>query len=368
MIRVLQILPRVPPAVCGIGDYAWGIARKLRVEHGIHSSFLAAGTTWTQPVGETEFPVFRLPELSARALVEFVEARKDEFQAVVLHMSPYGYQKRAVPFWLASGWRQLSQKPGCPRLITMFHELYASGSMRSSAFWLQPLQKWALRTVARASDGLRTNRQGYADWLQGISGLKTAQVEVMPVFSNFGELNQLVPLKNRPDGMIMFASGIHGGADVSSSLKTAALLARRFELSVLHVIGGVRPQAELIEGVRLKFQAHLPGAEASELLAGCRMAYSAYNPEFLAKSTFFASFAAHGLPVITLGKQPVLPDGLRDGVNVLHASSCGANGALAPEILQEIAGNLHVWYCKHSLTENASSYARDITGRRARLK
>ena len=62
MIRVLQILPRVPPAVCGIGDYAWGIARKLRNEHGIHSSFLAAGTTWTQPVGETEFPVFRLPE------------------------------------------------------------------------------------------------------------------------------------------------------------------------------------------------------------------------------------------------------------------------------------------------------------------
>lgn len=56
MKRVLHVVPRVPPAVCGIGDYAWLLAQALRDGHDIHSSFLSAGTNWTPPQGETEFP------------------------------------------------------------------------------------------------------------------------------------------------------------------------------------------------------------------------------------------------------------------------------------------------------------------------
>lgn len=360
MIRVLQILPRVPPAVCGIGDYAWGIARKLRDEHGIHSSFLAAGTTWTQPVGETEFPVFRLPELSAKALVEFVAARKDGFQAVVLHLSPYGYQKRAVPFWLASGWRQLSRLPGRPRLITMFHELYASGSMRSSAFWLQPLQKWVLRTVARASDGLRTNRQGYADWLQGISGLKTTQVEVMPVYSNFGEPEVLPSWNEREAAMALFCWGIHSGESLEAVVRKAAAHCQRFGLRRLHLMGCKQepePDQAQVEYVRHGF---LEAAALSRLLLSCRMAYTAYSPLHLGKSTLVAAFAAHGLVMITQGKSAALPDGLNDGLNVLNESSLEGHLMQAAEPMAGIGASLRRWYDQHSLDQNAQSYASQI--------
>jgi hypothetical protein len=362
MIRVLQILPRVPPAVCGIGDYAWRIARKLRDEHGIHCSFLAAGTTWTQPVGETEFPVFRLPELSAKALVDFVEARKDEFQAVVLHLSPYGYQKRAVPFWLASGWRQLSQKPGRPRLITMFHELYASGSLRSSAFWLQPLQKWVLRTVARASDGLRTNRQGYADWLQGISGLKTAQVEVMPVYSNFGEPEVLPSWNEREAAMALFCWGIHSGESLETVVRKAVAHCQRFGLRRLHLIGckqELEPGQAHVEYVRHGF---LEAAALSRLLLSCRMAYTAYSPKHLAKSTLVAAFAAHGLVMITQGQQASLPDGLTDGVNILNESTLLPSDIPEVTRLEVLGAAFRRWYDGHSLRENAESLRRQIEG------
>jgi hypothetical protein len=352
----------VPPSVCGIGDYAWGIAQRLRDEHAVQNSFLSAGTDWAKPVGDTEFPVFRLPELNAKALVEFVEAREHEFQAVVLHMSPYGYQKRAVPFWLASGWQQLSQMPGQPRLITMFHELYASGSMRSSAFWLQPLQKWVLRRVARASDGLRTNRQGYADWLQGISGLKTAQVEVMPVYSNFGEPEVLPSWQERDAAMALFCWGIHSGESLEVVVRKAAAHCQRFGLKRLHLIGckqELEPDQAQVEYVRHGF---LEASALSRLLLSCRMAYTAYSPEHFGKSTLMAAFAAHGLIVISQGRQASLPDGLTDGVNILNESTLLQPGIPDVTRLEVLGAALRRWYDCHSLRENAESLMRQIEG------
>lgn len=359
-MKILQILPRVPPAVCGIGDYSWRLARALRDEHDIHSSFLSAGTNWIKPEGETEFPVFRLTRLSHDCLSNWTQEAQGNYDAIILHVSLYGYQKRAVPFWMARAWKTISRRRPRPGLIAMFHELSASGSPGSSAFWLQLLQKKILHRIAQDSDALRTNREAYAIWLDRMIKRSATRTTVMPVFSNFGEMDEPPLLAKRPPAMVMFAAGIHGGADASDSLRTAARLGAKFGLQALHIIGGPRPQTESIEGMQVHYQQFLPGDEVSALLANCRVAYCAYNPEFLGKSTLFACCASHGLAVITTGSSPVLPDGLREGVEVLYESSCCVNEALPATTLQEIATHLHVWYRKHSLAENASSYARDI--------
>lgn len=360
MIRVLHLLPRVPPAVCGIGDYAWLLAQALRDTHGIHSSFLSAGTDWTKPEGDTEFPVFRLPELTAKALVEFVVARKHEFLAVVLHMSPYGYQKRAVPLWLASGWQQLLQMPGRPRLITMFHELYASGSMRSSAYWLQPLQKWVLHTVARASDGLRTNRQTYAEWLERKLGLKNGVVTVMPVFSNLGEPEVLPSWEDREAAMVLFVPNIQSGESLEVVIRASLSLCRRFDLKRLHLIGCQQSFDRLGLGIEIVNHGFLNAEALSHLLRSCRMAYTAYSPLHLGKSGLFAAFAAHGLAVITQGRTNELPDGLQDGVNVLNESSLLMAETPHGEQIEKIGVALRQWYDRHSLEQNAQSYASQI--------
>lgn len=359
MTNLLQILPRVPPAVCGIGDYAWGIARGLRDAHAIHSQFLSAGTSWSVPQGETEFPVSRVSSLTAGSLAGFVQGQR-ELDAVVLHMSPYGYQKRAVPLWLASAWQQLARQPRRPRLITMFHELYASGTVRSSAFWLQPLQKWVLRRVARASDALRTNRQPYADWLRGVPGLQTNQVEVMPVFSNFGEPEELPPLAQRESAMAMFAWGIHSGESLETVLGKAVACCRQFGLSKLHLMGWKKEIDETGLGVEVVRHGFLESVAISRLLLSCRMAYTAYSPQHFGKSTLVAAFAAHGLVVITQGKEPMLPDGLEDGRQVLHEGSLAGQERPDEVKLESIGRNLRFWYDQHSLAANVRSFATQI--------
>lgn len=357
-MKILQILPRVPPALCGIGDYTWGIARRLREEHGIASSFLSAGTGWTQPQGETEFPVFRLAQLTAQALTNFMAARTGEHDAVVLHMSPYGYQKRGVPLWLAAGWRRIAAMKAAPCMITMFHELYASGPPTSSAFWSQPLQKWVLRVVARASDGLRTNREAYADWLRSQTG---RGVVALPVFSNFGEPPVLPSWENREPAMAVFAWGIHSGESLDTVVSKAAACARRFNLKRMHLIGCKQPVDEAGLGLEVVRHGFMESSAVSTLLSSCRMAYSAYSPEHFGKSTLMAAFAAHGLAVIVQGRQTSLPDGLSDGINVLNESSLSV-GASAPAVSQfEILGTaLRRWYDQHSLQRNAESYATQI--------
>ncbi|MCB1226103.1 MAG: hypothetical protein KDK99_09865 [Verrucomicrobiales bacterium] len=358
MNHILQIVPRVPPAVCGIGDYAWLLGRALHEGHDIHSRFLAAGTTWTAPQGDTEFPVSRLEERTTQAFVDAVMAQAGELEAVVLHMSPYGYQKRGVPLWLAQGWRRLSQTNAAPRLITMFHELYASGSPRTSAFWLQPLQKHVLRMVARASDGLRTNREAYAAWLKTTSGLKTKDVSVMPVFSNVGEPEVTPALEARPPAMIYFASGIHGGADADASMRRCCELAGKLGMNTLHVLGGAVP-AQTSAPVTVVPHGYLPAAELSALLLECRAAFSGYHPLYLAKSGILAGFAAHGLAVILDAGMDGLPDQLQHGREFLRLGR-SLSEATSQQVLSAVAEGLHKWYDGHSLRRTALSYAGQI--------
>lgn len=350
MIRVLHILPRVPPAICGIGDYAWLLAGELRDAHGMHSSFLASGTHWTKPEGETEFPVFRLSALTAEALLSFLDAHAGEFEAVILHLSPYGYQKRAVPFWLAAGWRRFSQRPKRPRLLTMFHELYASGSVTSSAFWLQPWQKRIIKEIARCSDALRTNREAYADWLSRVTGRGIEHMATMPVFSNLGEGSTMPLSANRWDGMTVFASSI----SVNHHPLLPALC-QRLGIKRLGWIGSSPPLA-VGSGVTIKQVDHLPAEQATAWFEDYGFACTSYHPEFLAKSGIFAAYAAHRMAVVLPAAPSELPDGLslnREFMTWEGSGKPGENSMLG----EEVATGLHHWYQPHNRSCTAASYA-----------
>lgn len=357
-MHLLQILPRVPPAVCGVGDYAWRLARVLADDHDIHSSFLSAGTSWVQPSQPTPFPVSRLPALTSSAFQKEFQSHPSPPDAILLHLSPYGYQKRALPWWLASGWSHLSRSPKRPALITMFHELFASGPVTSSAFWLQPLQKRILRRLAAASDARRTNREDYARWLDTHPGASPCLV--MPVFSNFGECHTPTPLKDRDPAMVMFAWANHSPLSLQQLIKNAAALAKNWGLTHLHVIGNSASAPASPSSVHLVRHGFLEEDAAARLLASCRVAYTAYSPDHFGKSTLMAAFAAHGLAVITRGLQPNLPDGLNEGREVLHEAGLIERPPPNLDQLQTLASNLHLWYQSHSLARTGESFATQI--------
>jgi len=183
---------------------------------------------------------------------------------------------------------------------------------------------------------------------------------VMPVFSNFGEPAELPPLAQREPAMAMFAWGIHSGESLDTVLGRAAACCRQFGLSRLHLIGWKKDVNEAGLGLEVVRHGFLEAAAISRLLLSCRMAYTAYSPLHFGKSTLVAAFAAHGLVVITQGKQPMLPDGLEDGRQVLHEASLSGGERLDEAKLDSIGRNLRSWYDAHSLVANVRSYATQI--------
>ncbi|HEY1083192.1 MAG TPA: hypothetical protein VGE29_13065 [Prosthecobacter sp.] len=356
MTRLLQILPRTDGPVCGISDYGRLLAQELRDEHDIHSSFLAVGSGGNLRQRTEEFRVFDLPHATADALVHFIASTQEPFQAVLLHMSAYGYQKRGVPLWLAAAWRQIFSERQRPALLTMFHELSASGPPTTSAFWLRPLQQFLLRIVAWCSDGVRTNRTAYADWLRQASGSEKREIPVMPVFSNMGEA---VPLAahahadERFHRMTVFASTVG-----PASFPLLAEICREKEIKCLGWIGAAQPPA-LGGGVQVHHLSHLPGEKAGEWFQEHGVAFTGYNPEFLAKSGIFAAFAAHEVAVLLPTSQAELPDHLSGWQHFIPAAADSPSVPWEQQARQASSG-LQKWYRTHDLKATAASYAAQV--------
>ncbi len=267
--RILQIVPRAPGQREGVGDYASALAAGLERTHGYTTEFVT-GATLADP-----------------------QWRPAPALAVILHYVNYGYQARGIPCWLPRRVGQIQELCG-GRLITIFHELYASSSWRRSAFWLQPLQKRIARALARSSAACLVSSAVLAEQLQQLE--PAAQVIVRPVLSTLGEptLSPAQIAGRDPQRWI-----ICGGTElIRRSLRSFRAPGELF------VVGG----AEQPDIRRTLDSAHyLPNVEAavaSEILSSCAYGWIDYfeNPEVptaaILKSTAFAAYCAHGvLPV-----------------------------------------------------------------------
>ena len=170
MVRLIHIAPELPPTVGGVADYTAILSQRLvEVSDGtVEPVLMHAGNQPAEAI-DVPFPVEDLSgECSATALAQAIErlaAEADGRAVVLLEYSGYGYASRGVPLWLARDLRQVCGEDGVP-LITMFHELYATGPPWTSAFWMAPLQQHVAAQLARMSAGIVTNRKSGVSWLQ----------------------------------------------------------------------------------------------------------------------------------------------------------------------------------------------------------
>jgi hypothetical protein len=142
-MQIIQIVPRLPPSVDGVGDYAYLLARQLRAAHGIQTHFVVCDPQWGKAeIGKAEninwestsprpspqsgegalpstlnsqpstnldgFPMHQLKERSAEELLR-VLSQPGMPATVLLQYVGYGYQKRGCPVWLVRGlekWRK----------------------------------------------------------------------------------------------------------------------------------------------------------------------------------------------------------------------------------------------------------------------
>ena len=352
-LEILQIVPQLPPAISGVGDYAHLLARQLRAAHGIHTRFVVCGhgAAGGARRGLDGFPV---RELDAGELPRTLAAEGMPATAL-LHYVGYGYEKRGCPAWLVnalSAWRGASSER---RLATMFHELYAFGPPWSSAFWTSPIQKRIAARLARLSDACVTNMTRYANWLGARAPHHAGGIRALPVFSNVGEPAQVPAFDERPARLAVFGTPGWRRRAYTEHRDCLERVCAQLGLTEVVDIGpdcGVLPEL----AVRRVQKGSLSADELSREFLSCRAGFFSYPVPFLGKSGVFAAYAAHGLVPIT---HPANSEASEDGLQpsrhfILAASSSFAAGK---ETCPLVAGNAFAWYGAHGVGIHADAIA-----------
>jgi hypothetical protein len=300
----------------------------------------------------TEWPFEWLGERSARRM----SAALSGASMAVLHYVNYGFATRGCPFWLARAIEEWARDPK-NRLVTIFHELYATGPVWTSAFWLSASQRSIARRIASASVASIATRQvvaaQIASWLPGSSTV------VLPIMSTIGEVSEPAPLATRKRRLVIF-----GGSGMRlRAYERAADLRRvceRLGIEEIVDIGPALPSSpEPLPSVRQTSMGILGREQISGIMATSLAGYVSYHPGCLAKSSIFAAYTAHGLLPITSDDHKSEADGLVAGTHYLAADDNGL------AMRQDVASAAHRWYREHGVSVYADTIAGLLTGGRA---
>ena len=406
LLGLIQIVPRLPPSIDGVGDYAFLLAKQMREAHGINTQFVVCDPNWKPEDGRRTtddglltsdlrldgFPFHQLRERSAAELLRVLSAPGMP-TTVLLHYVGYGYEKRGCPVWLVRALREWkngkekaemlkpetlksdlrSQASGLkfpvsnlrspvssfrssaqPRLITMFHELYASGPPWRSSFWTSPVQQWIAKTLASMSEQCFTNRAASANWLAVASHHPMNAIPVLPVFSNLGEPESILPLALRKPQML-----VYGGLSRSPNDRDLAIKAIRQACNKLGIERLIAFGSKTLDPASMDFPVKNVGMltmeDSARLLSESRVGYLDYFDGYLGKSTIFASYCAYALVPLMLRKNGSDADGLKMGSHFWAASTLPEE--IGVEAQQRIAEQAREWYDGHSVKETSRIFA-----------
>jgi len=312
-VRVLQIVPRLPPPEEGVGSYALCLEQALAV-HGISTHFLT-------------------PEEGGLAR-RMEEAEAD---AVLLHYANYGYQRRGCPFWLPGALRRSRAR----RRVTVFHEVYATGPPWRSSFWTQPFQRRIAAAVARTSDALITSLDLYVRRIGPAASPE--KTWVTPVFSTVGEPREVPPLSSRARRMVIFGGRGARGRAYGEMRRDLADACRALAVEEIVDVGPPLEQpVESVDGVPVRQRDILPAAEVGALLCDSLAGFVAYPELFLPKSTIFAAYCAHGVLPVQAWRR--------------RSPAGGAAPVWSGGDPQEAASAALAWYGGHSLERQVERF------------
>lgn len=358
MINIIQIIPRLPPATDGVGDYALNLANQLRQDRSIQTHFIVCDRNWRGENTIDGFSISKVSETTAKALKLLLSQQQTD--TVLLHYVGYGYAKRGCPIWLVNGLKSWRNNNSERKLLTMFHEVYAAGRPPwTSAFWLFWLQKKLAANLVRASDRILTSKQLYADILGNLSQGKHLQIPVMPVFSNVGEPKKVSDLSQRQPWLVIFGGRNNRIRAYSESYSKISHICQIFNLEKIIDIGLPTDLGlSSINGVSIIKKGILSNREIQEIFSKSAVGFLNYNPDYLAKSGIFAAYAAHGILIVNTKGSDSEIDRLESGRHYLVANYI--NNQTQIENLQQIANRSFYWYYNHRLKAQAKVFSEQI--------
>jgi hypothetical protein len=356
---IVQIVPRLPGTLDGVGDYALIVANKLRQTYGLESVF--AANEFDSSARAPGFDGFPLGSLGG-------EEFGTNYDHVILHCVNYGYQKRGVPFILLAVLRTLRRRCG-GRLLTIFHELYASAPPWRSAFWLRPLQVHISRSIAELSDACIVSSEAALAELKRLA--PRVRISVHPVVSTFGEPSL---------ASNQFTRDLHrwiicgGTALIERSLRSFRAIMRQipdvFSPRELLVLGGsdnsaTRAIIAELRDLRVNYHPQIAASEASRIISTCSFAWLDYfhRPDVpisaILKSTAFAAACAHGVvPVFPhRGSAIFVRDDRLPGPYFIDTARFEL-----PENPPKIAAEIYAWYGRNVSSDHLVRGIADALG------
>jgi hypothetical protein len=353
MGSVVQLVPRRATVPDGVGDHSTLLADGLFKHFGITSHFVQS-----DPAAHPRLDRWPTLSLEARtgALLRNLLARlthEQNPQALIIHLSLYGYQARGIPFWLAEGlegWKRYF--PNVP-IICLFHELWSShGSPLRSAFWLWPLQRRIALRILDIADASITTTGSFKQRLKESSPNLTPEPIVLNVFSNMGEPQEIPPTDHRPARIACFGGVGIARLMCSHALKLRNVLASAGIREIVDIGARTEQPPSSIFSIPVIPFGTIPAEQVSALLLHSRFGIMPYgNRQVLGKSGIFAAYASHGVIPVALESSHEDGDGLSQGTHYV-----GAVGAHRP--LNEIQANIRQWYAGHALEKHVIEIGR----------
>jgi hypothetical protein len=281
----------------------------------------------------------RVIQLSKANAVNWNVGARD---VVFLQLSGYGFQRRGAPLWLLHEIQ--ARRKSIKTLGIFFHELYAFGPPWSSSFWLSPVQRYIASELVQLCDFWMTNREGSARWLLPRAPGKLHQV--LPVFSNVGEIASY----KHPRAARIVVFGGPGQRQLAYRTAGQSLFdwAKRTALE-LHDVGLPLPEGDLAHTLRAQgaiLHGRQDEKQVSDLLAGSAFGLVAYTTNYVAKSSIFASYCAHGVCPVLVADDYAQADGLLPGVHYIAGIP---SEDVAVDSVQGVGKAAWDWYQPHSL-------------------
>jgi hypothetical protein len=355
-MNITHIVPRMPPSICGVGDYSYLLASEIYKKYGINSHFIIC-----DPMSETDskskFHYTKLAKHSHKHLLKILQ--KNNAKIVILHFSGYGYSKKGCPLWIANF---LKLKEDII-VITMFHELYAvSKNPLKTSFWLSYIQKRIVKNIANYSDFCVTNTTEYAKKIKQISGKNSKS---LPVFSNVGEPDTFIPWNKRKRNLLLFGS--LRPLIYTKYLKHLYSLCRVLNIeSIIDVGKIVKPKIASLKGIPIVKKGILPRKEIMQIMANCIVGYSSpHSNNLKSKSGTIAAFCANGL-VPLIPNTTTSPSSVSREILHLNYILKAENkyfkviNDIKLEDIEEIALNNYRLYQSHTLNIHADEYTKII--------
>jgi hypothetical protein len=362
---IISIVPRLPPSIDGVGDYALSLASNLYQSFGLLTHFIVCDPQWQGESSIGQFPIYALKQQMPTALSQALHKLSQDGAIVLLHFSGYGYAKWAVCDWLIEGlqiWKQEHRhaNPDQASLVTMFHELYnCPGWPWQHNFWVSHTQKKIAQQLTQLTDLCVTNCQEYALELTVLSQGKHQNVLTLPVVSNVGEPKKVKPLADRASQLVIFGQTDNRRSLYRRSLHQIERLCRQLKITQIVDIG--HPTGldfERMSNLPLVEMGQLSAQAVSQTLQESQFGWLSYDTQRLGKSGVFAAYASHGMVPIVQPTNKIAPQASAIAMQrFLTPPQVSVNRPFPPPSLQQIAHQAWSTYQTYRQSQQIKPFA-----------